>query len=217
MKTISRIALLGVALAAAAPVTADAGIFGRSGRSTASQSTRRSFGQRFMSFVQRPFRRTVVTGSLRPGASSEIADFTSSMENTVMGNATPPFHLVNMSQGARLRQTRGSNYKQNITARWSVSRLGAAGKLSMTALLPVSGHTGEAAEFARTNVYEVEIEYADGTTVTKVVKSTGLVTELPLELELKPGTNFVRFAAKGSAGVGGFQSGREIELVWDGN
>jgi hypothetical protein len=140
------------------------------------------------------------------------------MEGSIFQNATPPFAIIHMNDGARVRQTRQSSYKQGITARFEVSGL-AGGAFPVTALLPVSGHVGqaEAARYARTNVYSVEIEYADGTSETMRVNATGYVTEKLLDLKLKKGTNFVRFFPEGSGGVGGFRSGREIELEWDGN
>jgi hypothetical protein len=115
-------------------------------------------------------------------------------------------------------QTRQSSYKQGITARFEVTGL-RGGSFPVTALLPVSGHVGqaEAAQYARSNVYNVEVEYADGTTETMTVNATGYVTEKTLDLKLKKGTNYVRFHAEGSGGVGGFRSGREIELEYDGN
>ncbi len=228
MKTITRIVLLSAALLSVSPA-ADAAPFTRSPRpavrTTSSQARRPGRVMRFLSRALRPQARTSQLGrqtmarpdGLRSQARAEIAAYSQMMEGSIFQNATPPFALIHMSAGHTMRQTRQSSYKQGITARFQVSGL-AGGSFPVTALFPVSGHVGqaEAATYARTNVYNVEVEYADGTTETMRVNSTGYVTEHALDLKLKKGTNFVRFYAEGSGGVGGFRSGREIELEYDG-
>ena len=229
MKTTSRIVLLAAALLSVSPA-ADAAPFTRSPRParTTSSSSRRP--NRVMRYLSRALSRGARTsqvqlgrqtmarpGGVRSQARAEIAAYSQMMEGSIFQNATPPFALIHMSAGHTMRQTRQSSYKQGITARFQVSGL-AGGSFPVTALFPVSGHVGqaEAATYARTNVYNVEVEYADGTTETMRVNSTGYVTEHALDLKLKKGTNFVRFFAEGSGGVGGFRSGREIELEYDG-
>ena len=235
MKTLTRTLLLGAALVALSPA-AEASRFARpattrTATTTSSSSARRP--NRVVRFLLSPFRgratgaqqlgrqaasqRAARTG-VRPEARQEIAAYAQMMEGSIYQNATPPFALIHMDGGHTMRQTRQSSYKQGITARFEVTGL-RGGSFPVTALLPVSGHVGqaEAARYARTNVYSVEVEYADGTTETMRVNSTGYVTEKQLDLKLKKGTNYVRFFAEGSAGVGGFRSGREIELEYDGN
>jgi len=227
MKTTSRIVLLAAALLSVSPA-ADAARQSRSprpaARTTSSQARRPNRVMRFLSRALRPQARTaqlgrqsIAPGGIRSQARAEIAAYSQMMEGSIFQNATPPFALVHMSAGHTMRQTRQSSYKQGITARFQVSGL-AGGSFPVTALFPVSGHVGqaEAATYARTNVYNVEVEYADGTTETMRVNSTGYVTEHALDLKLKKGTNYVRFYAEGSGGVGGFRSGREIELEYDG-
>ena len=232
MKTLSRTVLFGAALLALSPA-ADAGRATRAAATTSSSSSSARRPGRVIRALMRPFQRVRVAlpqqqqlgrqsaagrGGARPEARGEIAAYAQMMEGSILGNATPPFALIHMNAGARVRQTRQSSYKQGITARFAVSGL-AGGSFPVTALLPVSGHVGqaEAARYARTNVYSVEIEYADGTSETLRVNSTGLVTEKLLDLKLKKGTNYVRFHPEGSGGVGGFRSGREIELEYDGS
>lgn len=217
MKTLTRTILLAAALLAiAAPA----------GASRLSRPAARAARQpaRLVRLLMRPFQREraaeagVRPTGVRREARREIDAYAQLMEGSIYQNATPPFQLVHMAAGARVRQTRQPNYKKGVTARFEVSDLGPGGSFPVTALLPVSGHVGqaEAARYARSNVYVVEIEYADGTSQTMRVNSTGYVTEQPLELALVKGTNYVRFHAEGSAGVGGFRSGREIELEYDG-
>ncbi len=233
MKTLTRTLLLGAAILSLSPA-AEASRFARPAvtrtATTPSSAARRP--GRVIRALMRPFQRvrtvspqqqqlgrqTGRSGGQRPQVRQEIAAYSQMMEGSIFQNATPPFALIHMNDGARVRQTRQSSYKHGITARFEVSGL-AGGSFPVTALLPVSGHVGqaEAARYARTNVYSVEIEYADGTSETMRVNATGYVTEKLLDLKLKKGTNYVRFYPEGSGGVGGFRSGREIELEWDGN
>lgn len=234
MKTLTRTLLLGAALVSLSPA-ADASRFARTATArtaTTSSSSSARRPNRVVRFLSSAFRgrggsqqlgRQAASQSgprtgARPEARREIAAYAQMMEGSIYQNATPPFSLVHMNAGATIRQTRQSSYKQGITARFEVTGL-RGGTFPVTALLPVSGHVGqaEAARYARTNVYNVEVEYADGTTETMRVNSTGYVTEKQLDLKLKKGTNFVRFYPEGSGGVGGFRSGREIELEYDGN
>jgi hypothetical protein len=237
MKILTRTLLLGAALVSLSPA-ADASRFARTATtrtattSSSSSSARRpSRVTRFLlgalqrgrsaSGSQQLGRQAAsqrVRTGLRPEARQEIAANAQMMEGSIYQSATPPFALVHMDAGATVRQTRQSNYKKGVTARFEVTGL-QGGAFPVTALLPVSGHVGpaEAARYARTNVYSGEIEYADGTTETMRVNATGYVTEKLLDLKLKKGTNYVRFAPEGSGGVGGFRSGREIELEYDGN
>jgi hypothetical protein len=234
MKTLTRIVLLGAALSwFSSP--ADAGPLSRSSARSAAAPRRSSSSarrpSRVMRFLSRPFQRVARAGSptaqlgrqsmapgVRPQARGEIDAYTQMMEGSIFQQATPPFALIHMSSSHSMREVRSSSYKQGITAKFLVSGL-RGGSFPVTALFPVSGHVGpaEAARYSRTNVYSVEIEYADGTTETMRVNATGYVTEKPLELKLQKGTNFVRFYPEGSGGVGGFRSGREIELEYDGN
>lgn len=227
MKTATRTLLFAAALLALAPAAEAGRFFSRPAARTAtagSAGARRP--NRVVRFLTRPFQRGRTAaaggaqsgrGSLRSQARGEIAATSQMMQGSIFQNATPPFALVHMAAGTSMRQVRQSNYKKGITARFEVSGL-AGGSFPVTALLPVSGHVGqaEAARYARTNVYNVEIEYADGRTETMQVNASGYVTAKELDLKLVKGTNYVRFWADGSAGVGGFRSGREIELEYDG-
>ncbi len=229
MKTLTRTLLLGAALLSLSPA-AEASRLARPAATRTTTAARRP--ARVIRALMRPFQRVrsvspqqqqlarpTGRAGARPEARQEIAAYSQMMEGSIFQDATPPFALIHMNAGARVRQTRQSSYKQGITARFEVSGLGSGGAFPVTALLPVSGHVGqaEAARYARTNVYSVEVEYADGTSETMRVNATGYVTEKLLDLKLKKGTNYVRFYPEGSGGVGGFRSGREIELEYDGN
>jgi hypothetical protein len=143
------------------------------------------------------------------------------MESFIRGiKDTPPMALINASPHAQVTQSAYFDYYGGVTAKYRVTGLGAGGQLDLVALLPVSGHVGlQAAEnYARTNQYNVVITHADGTRQTlPKVAATGFVTEHALSLNLKPGKTIVQFWPDGSGGVGGYQTGREIEFHWDGN
>ena len=150
-------------------------------------------------------------------AKVEVAMYKQVMNNAIAQNATPPFFLVANKDGVKMSQTRQGNYKKNVTPAYKVDGLAKSGELSLTALLPVSAHTGQAQQFAKSNKYNITVTHADGT-VQKInkVASTGLITEKSLNLKLKPGKTVVNMWPDGSAGVGGFKAGREIELNWSG-
>lgn len=155
----------------------------------------------------------------RGAVQREVRTKASLMEATIRRNATPPVEIVGSSPGARLTQTRTPIYKKGQTAAFDVSGV-PDGHLSLTALLPVSGHVGfaEAQRYAQSNVYNIKITHPDGSVETLArVKATGFVTEAPIDLKLKPGKTIIQAWADGSAGVGGYRAGREIELNWSGN
>lgn len=201
------------------PVVAEAGRGGRSARVNPAQArAARTQSQRQQTRRVRPQRQRQNISLRGNQARGTVQAYKSSMESSIMAKATPPFALV-PSGGATMTQTRSAHYKENRTAAFNVS--GAkGGKLSLTALLPVSGHVGvsQAQGYAKSNQYNLVIKHGDGS-VERLpkVKSTGLVTEKPLNLQLKPGKTTIQFWADGSAGVGGYKAGREIELNWSGN
>jgi hypothetical protein len=188
----------------------------RAGRSRAQTQTRlagglgRSSGQ--------PLRAGSARGGLSGRVAQQVQQVRREMEKTIRDEqATPPFEVVAKQQGVRLRETRASDYHAGIWQRVRVDGTLAGGKLDLVALLPVSGHVGwaNAQSYARSNQYNVTFEAAGGQEVALPrVSSTGLVTQTHLSLALKPGSNFVRFWADGSARVGGFPSGRTIEIVY---
>ena len=229
MKKITRTLLLGVTmvgLGAPAAMAQQRGARGQqarqaqqtrgpqTGRSTRTTAPRTG---RLAAAFGRGQRTQAGTSSMRPQAQAEIAAYTQHMTAAIQRNATPPMALINMTSGARMTQVRQGSYKQNITPKYKVDAPG--GNITLAALLPVSGHVGQAnaANYAKTNNYNVEVHLADGTVQRTKVKSTGFVTPTELNIQLKKGTNYVRMWADGSGGVGGFKSGREVELDYDGN
>ncbi len=150
-------------------------------------------------------------------AYQRVAMYRSMQTQSIHWRTTPPMYLVANNDSVHFVQTRQSNYEKDITHAFDVSNLGASGVLDVTALLPVSAHTGQAEQFAKTNQYNMVIRHADGTVETLAkTPSTGLVTEKTLSIHLKPGRTLLQFWAEGSGGVGGYRAGREIELNWDG-
>ena len=182
----------------------------RANRSRARQAPRQPRQQRLQQQQQR-----VSQNGISAHVKNTIASYKDYMVNqAIANNATPPFFLIPHS--ATMSQTRQGDYKKSITPAYSVSNA-SGGKLDVTALLPVSAHTGQAQQFAKSNQYNITITHADGTreTIPKVA-STGLVTEKVLSIQLKPGKTVVNFWPDGSGGVGGFKAGREIELNYGG-
>ncbi|MBT8493975.1 MAG: hypothetical protein KJO07_13055 [Deltaproteobacteria bacterium] len=181
---------------------------------TAQQSQQRQ--ARTRTRVRTPQRQQRTQASSR--AKVEVAMYKQVMNNAIAQKATPPFFLVANKDGVKMTQTRQGNYKKNVTPAYKVDGLSKSGDFSVTALLPVSAHTGQAQQFAKSNKYNITVTHADGT-VQKInkISSTGLVTEKALNLKLKPGKTVVNMWPDGSAGVAGFKAGREIELNWSGN
>ena len=168
--------------------------------------------------VRTPQRQRSNSSAVSARAQQQIQFSKIMLSQSISQNATPPFLLVPNKDSVTMTQTRGAHYKNGITAAHSVSGLPASGELNLTGLLPVSAHTGQAQQFAKSNVYNVIITHADGTTQNLgKIKSTGLVTEHGMKLNLKPGKTIVQFWPDGSGGVGGYKAGREIELNWSGN
>ncbi len=236
-KTIRTI-LLGAAVAGVAvPAAAEATTRGQRGvrqttpaQRAARQSRRSMAPRRTRAYRPQAGLPRGASQRVRADLAVEAAGYSQYMEQAILSFSTPPFFLLPRTSNVRMNQTRNGSYKEHITPRFDVSGLEADGGISFRALLPVSGHVDSpdparpnqpnprnADSYAKSNVYDVSVQYADGTRESFVVNSTGYVTEHDLDLKLKPGTNFVRFAPRGSGGVGGFKSGREIELNWTGN
>jgi hypothetical protein len=144
--------------------------------------------------------------------------FTPGMISAIQGRATPPFDIVSLSNRELTPVTSGRADTRFI--RYKVkSRLPSTQDtfhLPIAVMLPVSGHTGQADEFAKSNIYELRIKQAGGKVVNLPnIKSNGLVTEAGMVLPLKKGLNVLTFWPKGSLGVGGFEKGRTLEILVD--
>ncbi len=133
---------------------------------------------------------------------------------------TPEMEFVHLTDGAAFAQTQTPDYDRGRPAKYVVTGLAATGKLDLVTLLPVSGHNGwaDAQQYAKANRYNVVVTSADGRRTGRAgIAAQGLITEHPVALELKRGTTVIEFWADGSGGVGGYVSGRRIELTWNGN
>jgi hypothetical protein len=166
--------------------------------------------------AQRNARQAVQLGSM---AKQRAQIMSSMMEGAIRQNATPAMQVMARKDKVQLTQYESPHYKQNRTAKFRVSGLGKSGSLDLVALLPVSGHVGlpNAQKWAKSNKYNVVITHADGTRQTlPKVSSTGFVTMTGMNLKLKKGKTVIQAWADGSAGVGGYKAGREVEIHWDG-
>ena len=157
-------------------------------------------------------------GKIGAALRQSIDSYKEAMGATVLHNSTPAMRVMPHAAGG-WTQTRSANYHDNVTAQFEVKGLGADGEAAMTVLFPVSGHLGpeNAQEYARSNVYKVQLLRADGTQENLPdVPSAGLVTEITHNLKLAVGVNTLRVWPSATS-VGGFRPGREVEIVWSGN
>jgi hypothetical protein len=148
--------------------------------------------------------------------------------------ATPGFEI----HSSQLRLVRPLDYDRELHAVYEVAQLPADHKIHLTTLLPVSGHVGygpprlasgsidgfqitsakneNAAQFAKTNVYNMTVTHVESGATQKIsgIRSTGIVTAHDLDIEMsQPGTYRVQFWPDGSAGVAGWAAARTIDLV----
>lgn len=125
-------------------------------------------------------------------------------------------------EGVTSESLRAANYNTGAIPQVMISGVGPSGKLRMTLLLPVSGHNGwsNAARWSKTDTYKVWFQGAGASQPTAIItgaKSLDFITTHEVEIQLDPNQVVrVLYARDGSAGVGGFASGRTIEFKWDG-
>jgi hypothetical protein len=130
----------------------------------------------------------------------------------------PPLEVVPLNKAVRLRPLSAADpigAPNGQIVRFDVEGLRTGEELRLVALLPVSGQIGweGAKESARTNLYHLVIDHADGSReVLPRVPSEGLVTQKKLSLRVKPGKTTITFWADGSSAITGLSSGRMIEL-----
>jgi hypothetical protein len=143
------------------------------------------------------------------------------MENTVLVDEATPvmdYHLSDNVSWDYVRQ--GGDYGTGIYPKIKVSGLGSSGKLPLTLLLPVSGHTGaaNARKWAKSDTYDIVMNSSSGSThLASNKKSLGVVTVQEIIVSLKKNeTVTIMYDRSGSAGPGGFSEGRYLEIVWDG-
>lgn len=142
------------------------------------------------------------------------------MTSTVKNKATPGMSVFPANSKVTWTQTRFGNYKKSITPAYTISKLDKSGKLDMMMLIPTSGHTGlaNAQKWAVQSKYNIRIIHADGSVQNLgKIQSVDLVTQHGMSINLQKGMTKIQIWADGSAGVGGFKAGREMEVNWSGN
>jgi len=107
------------------------------------------------------------------------------------------------------------------TPKVKISGIGPSGLLAATAILPVSGHAGRqnAIQWSSVDTYNVFMTDSAGNRrdLVRNGRSLKAVTFQDLEIQLEAGrTVKIFYERSGSGGVGGFSSGRTVELTWDG-
>ncbi len=148
---------------------------------------------------------------------------------------TPPLELMPMQSTVKLRVPKGHKPDfENYTAAgkhtiYNVSGVGKDGIVPFFALMPASGHVNEtvagkyltkndtARYYAKTNVYNIEVEHPDGRIeyIDGIKAGGALVKAHELNIKLTAGSTFVRFYPT-ATGIGGYYNGRVVELRWDG-
>lgn len=126
-------------------------------------------------------------------------------------------------------------YKTGIPRHMNVLAPPADGVIRGTLVVNVSGHSGEADAFARSNTYSVRIELPDGTVLERsgiprnVVGKPGLPSDTPeyasiidIEYPYRRGVTTVSAWPDGSGGAGGYIEGRVYKVHshdqrWDPN
>lgn len=118
-------------------------------------------------------------------------------------------------------------YHYNSVPRILVSGLEESGILRGTLLLPASGHTGRAYEYAQKDSYDIYLEEVTGTNYSSARKtakiasnarSLDVITAQEIAVQLAPGKVYqITYHRSGSGGPGGFAEGRVLQIVWDGN
>jgi hypothetical protein len=155
--------------------------------------------------------------------------------------STPAFEIHPVG-ATRITLVKGIDYSKQYQiegrAIYKVSGLGPDNKLSITALMPVSGHVGNgparvagekfgqwdilsdknatAVRYAKTNRYNILVTHVETGQQQQLsnIESTGLVTAHQLDIDMsEKGTYRVQFWPQGSAMVGGYTAGRTIDLV----
>jgi len=199
---------------------------------TASRVQSRVTSAKFLSLKAK---KVIGNGKNDGGLTDSILNFKHSESDPELGD-TPPFELVSNTKGLKFKAPKGhvpdyENYsKPGAHTIFDVSGVPSSGIIDVTSLMPASGHVNAGGRskndtarfFHDTNTYFIEVTHPDGTTekidnIASDKASKSLVTPHDLRIQLSKGSTFVRFAPKGSMGIGGYNNGRVIELRWDGN
>lgn len=147
------------------------------------------------------------------GVRARIARAKASMTYTVKQNATPVWQVF--GQNATLTEVEGAIYDESNghatdrPAKVRVGGLKAGDDLHLTALLPVSGHTGQAEQYKTTNVYALDVYHPDGQRDSHTFNSTDYVTPADFKLKLQSGETRIEFHPTATS-VGGFMPGRRL-------
>lgn len=116
---------------------------------------------------------------------------------------------------AKLR-IRAFDYGTHKPKQATVTQAPSDGKLDLAVVMSVSGHTSQAAQFAKTNKYTIQVTFPDGTTKTvKNIPSGGeYATIQNISFNLKKGKTLVDAWPQGSAGVHGYIEGRRTVITY---
>lgn len=151
----------------------------------------------------------------------EIRSSVVSMENTVLVDEATPVMDYHFSENVDWDYVRqGGDYGTGIYPKVKVSGLGSSGKLPLTLILPVSGHTGaaNARKWAKSDTYSIVMTSASNNKdIVNDAKSLGVITLQEIIVPLKKNEVVtIMYDRSGSAGPGGFSEGRYLEIIWDG-
>ncbi len=156
------------------------------------------------------------------------------LARTTLSGATPPLGFLPRSlPQCKMVQVRQGSYKKHIIPQWELSGLkDAAGNtrsLKVDLFAPVSGHVGgtlqamqaNADSYSKTNIHKIWLVTPKGqSTLLHNGPATGAhVTHLIRELSFgEKGTYKLYFdpLPGHTAGIGGFPSGRTVEIKYDG-
>lgn len=121
--------------------------------------------------------------------------------------------MVALGNGSVLwRQSQQPSSAPGVASEFDVSALGAAGRVSVTALIPSPGTHSSTAP----TVYAVQLLRADGTLVRyRPARSGGSVTDITRNLQLRKGANYLRIYPR-DAGFDPATCRCQLEINWDG-
>ena len=158
--------------------------------------------------VAQAFQNTALSGRIRATQAAMTA--------TVRADATPVWRVFGMN--ARLRMVEDAIYDESNghradrPAKVKVEGVKAGDELRLTALMPVSGHTGQAnvEQWKNTNTYELTVYHPDGTQNQWMVPAGGqYVTPHEFGFKLQKGETRLEFRPTATS-VGGFMPGRRL-------
>lgn len=154
------------------------------------------------------------------GMSARIRAAQAAMTATVRSDATPVWQVFGRD-GARLRLVEDAVYdesnghRNDRPAKVTIQGKRAGDQVRMTALMPVSGHTGQAnvEQWKNSNVYELSVYHPDGKMDRWNVPAGGqYVTPHDFDFKLQSGETRIEFRPTATS-VGGFMPGRRLLAI----